>query len=238
MTTCHEAGEEAAVALLTRQQVPPRIAVHLQECPACRLEWERLSTLPELLTVARDAEPSRQPQPGPALLERLLAQAARSRRRRRIAVAAAAAAGVVALAAPTAVWLDAHRSASAGPGSSTGGVAGSSTGASGRPSSAVLAAGSATTQTSGVRAAVEIRATAWGSDVAVSAGGLAPGTVCQIVVVDRNGHSERAGSWTVSAEYHPGTAVHETVHTAPEQISWVQLIDETSGNRLLAVPIA
>ena len=233
MTTCHEAGEEAAVALLTRHPLPPRIAVHLQECSACRAEWARLSALPDLLAVARDAEPSGQAPPGPALLERLLAEAARSRRRRRIAVVAAAAAGVVALAAPAAVWLDVDRSAAPGP----GGVATSSTG-SGRPPSAVLAAGSATVPGSEVRADVEIRATAWGSDVAVSADGLAPGTVCQIVVVDRKGHSERAGSWTVSSEYHPGTAVHETVHTAPDQISWVQLVDETSGTRLLAVPIA
>jgi hypothetical protein len=233
MTTCHEASEEAAVALLTRHPVTPRIAVHLQECPACHAQWERLSALPDLLAAARDAEPSRQPQPGPALLERLLAEAARSRRRRRVALVAAAAAGVVVLAAPAAVWLDVDRSASPGP----GGVGAGVTTSAGRPPTGVLAAGRATVQSSDVQADVEIRATAWGSDVAVSADGLTPGTVCQIVVVDRKGHSEKAGSWTVLAEYHPGTAVHETVHTAPDQISWVQLIDEASGTRLLDVPI-
>jgi hypothetical protein len=232
VTSCPEAGEEAAVALLTRQPVPARIAEHLQTCPACRPEWERLSRIPELLAATADAELAPELPAGPALLERLLAEAARSRRRRRagaVVVAAAAAAAVVALAVPVDLWLT---------GAGSGTSPGSSPGTSSGTSSGVLAEGTATRPESGAWAYVEVRSTGWGSDVAVATSGLGAGTVCQIVVVDRRGRAEKAGSWTVSTSYRPGTAVHETVHTPALEIARVDLVDESSGARLLAVPIA
>jgi len=257
MTTCHQAGGEAAVALLTRRPVPADVAAHLDSCPTCGPEWERLGGLADLLAAAREVDAEQAPAAGPDLLERLLVEAARSRRRRRVGLAAACAAAVVLIAGSAELALradDAGRpasgpGASAAPGPATSGPGSTGPGSTGPgstgpgstgqpPGSAVLAAGSATASGTGVWAQVEVRATAGGSDVAVSARGLTPGSVCQVVVVDRVGHRETAGSWTVSGEYPPGTPVHETVHTAPRQIAGVELIDEASGHRLLAVPIA
>jgi hypothetical protein len=232
VTSCQEALQEAAVAMLTRQPVPGPVADHLRACPSCLAERDRLVPLPALLALAGEVE-AEVPAPDSDLLERLLAQAARSRRRRRIGVALGTVAAAVVLAVPAGLWVSQLRS----PGDEVArGRVGTSQGPVG--AGRQLAEGSATSAATGVHAYVEVRATAWGSDVSVSAEGMSPGTVCQILVVDRSGRSERAGSWTVSPGYRPDTAVHGTVHTAVGQIARIELVDEGSGVRLLTVPVA
>ncbi len=227
---CREVDEEVAVALLTRQPLPPAALRHLDDCPPCRQEWEQLSRVSRLLAATRDLELAPEVDAGPALLDRLLSEVARRRRRRWRAVTLAAAAAIVAVAVPLGLWFG-HDLGQEERGPS---VAISSSVPPGP--GPVVARGAATAASSGIQADVEVRTAAWGSQVTVAASGMQRGTVCQIVVVDGHGRKEVAGSWTVT--YEGGARVDETVHTAAPDIVQVNLVNNSTGSLLLAVPIA
>lgn len=195
------------------------------------------------------------PDPAPAMLERLLVEVSGRRQRRRLVIFAAAAATLVAIALPVGLLIAEDGgarprviagaptgSASPGTSSSTGSTPPRTSSPAQSPgttpaTSAPLASGAATNPATGVRAEIAVMAAAWGSQINVQAYHVRAGTRCRLVVVDRAGHREFAGSWTATARYE-SASVTETVATDPDQIRHVLLINAATGKTLVSVPVA
>jgi hypothetical protein len=222
---CDEARQATAVALLTRHPPTSDAAEHIDGCPDCRSVQERLTPLPDLLALAHDPA-LRHPEPaGDVLLARLLATA-RRRRRTRVWVAAAVAVALV-LAIPLVIATllgNSSPPASAPAATQSGTVV---------PSPAATFA--AEDQATGVSGQVEVRATAWGSDLTFEISGVQPGTLCGLTVITRDGRSHSVGSWRATGEHY--TQVHGSVAAPPSQIQQVDIVDGDSGDLLLQIGV-
>lgn len=220
-TPCGRAREEAALALLAGRPADPGAAAHLAGCPECRREVDRLAPLPGLLELVRDPalRPGDQP-PDEELLDRLLVRAGRRHRTRRYVLLAAAAAVLV----PSGL-LAAHEVAELrAPGPS----------AASAPPAAVV--GKAEDPATGAWMTVELRAAGAGSDLVVSVGGLPASVRCRLVAVSRSGSTDVAGSWTSTA---PDTrTLHGSLPLARQEITAIQVVDDSTGQVLLPVRLA
>lgn len=220
---CDEARQATAVALLTRHPPTSDAAEHIEGCPDCRSVRERLAPLPDLLALAHDPT-LRHPEPaGDVLLARLLATA-RRRHRTRVWVAAAVAVALV-LAIPLVIaTMLRHSPTSAPAASGTRTVV---------PAPAATFA--AEDQSTGVSGQVEVRATAWGSDLTFEISGVHPGTLCGLTVITRDGYRHSVGSWRATGEHY--TQVHGAVAAQPAQIKQVDIVDGDSGDLLLQIAV-
>jgi hypothetical protein len=220
---CAQAREDAALALLAGRPPDDRTRRHLAGCPDCAREADRLAPLPDLLDLVRD--PALRPvddQPPAELLERLLGQVRRRRRTRRLALGAAAAA--LLLPAGLAGWHELGESRA--PDATRAVAAGAD------PVVVRRVADPAT----GAWMTVELRAAARGSDLTVSVGGLPAGVRCRLLALTRTGSADVAGSWTASAA--DTWTVHGSVAARSQDLTAVQIVDESTGRVLLPVRLA
>lgn len=155
------------------------LEAHLASCPACRDELADLAGLPGLLgRLAPEEAAAGMPRPGPAVLDRSLAELRRRRRldrRRRRLLAAFAAALFAVVGAGIALAIDTTS-----------------------PPPAATATGptlTATDPATGVHAAVTAATRPWGTALGLHLQGVQPGQHCQLVAVGRDGRTEVAGSW-------------------------------------------
>ncbi len=217
---CHEARQEAAVALLSGQAPVGVLRDHLATCPRCHSEFERLAPLPPLLAAVDESALQPVPPAGAALLDRLLTRVSRHRRRRRMAVLGMAAAAVLVLVVPLDLWIDGRL-----PGSTGAGVS-----AAGQP----YATGSAHNAATGVWGKVVVRRSQWGSELTFTVGGMPDDTTCRLVVVSHDGRRETAATW--QTHYEGEASVQGSVATNPEDIARVDVVDDETGATLLALP--
>ncbi len=220
---CRLRREDAAVALLSREPLPDDVRAHLDACPACRHEIERLTALGPLLAVARDRDVPRAEVPDEALLGRLLTEMARRRSRRRLLVVAAAAAAAVVLAVPIGIWVGDDR-----PPAEVGATA-----------DVLVAEGTAQQPGSPVGADVHVLAhgEGRGSILVIAPWGLKSGVRCRIELVDSTGATSTVQTWTVPAGYTRGWRSRKEVSVAPKEIAGVRLVDDSTGDVLLTVPV-
>jgi hypothetical protein len=213
--TCQEAGENIAVAVLTRSDLDAATATHLQGCADCRREHESMTALPALLDLVG---PGSAPEPAPPeLLDRLLVVAAEQRRGRRRTGLLAAAASVVVLVALAAFGLVAIRNDTTPP-----------------VFSSPVIDRQAADPVTGVSAHVWVRPGAWGSRIRVSIDGVKPDTTCTLTVIGVDGHREVAATWKAS---YAGTAsVDGTVSGPPASLAELEVADQT-GHVLVPVPL-
>lgn len=68
--------------------------------------------------------------------------------------------------------------------------------------------------------------------VAATVGGVEPGTRCRLVVVDRSGRREIAGSWVVPPGGKAGTTLDGSAAVAPGDVAAV-LVEDGAGRRLV-----
>jgi len=183
---------------------------HLDGCPGCRRELAELAPLPGLLArVAVEDVIGGPVDPGPALLDRLLAAAAREGRVRRVRrhrwLAAAAATALI----------------------------GTGIGA------ALLAGGSAPAPTfsatnGAVRVTVRLVASTAGTQISLAISGVPRREHCELVAVSRTGAAEVAGGWVADYE---GTAHIEATTAIPEaQLSQLR-VETTGGQQIVALPV-
>ena len=189
-----------------------RIEAHMDRCPECARELERLMPLPghlALLTPGEFVSLDHAAPPPAGLLTRLHATQAVSRtrlRRQRVAVAVAA----VALAL-------------------AGGVLASSRDA-GAPVTQVAAADRAT----GVRAEVDFAARPSGSALTLRMRGAAPGQQCRLVVLGRDGRRDVAATWTAT---YTGTADITGSTAIPKaDVAAIDVVT-SAGRRLVHLPV-
>ena len=191
---CREIRQSLGVYVLGAIEPAERAQVdaHLADCQDCREELADLADLPALLHRVPVAEArlladggQRLLAPPPEeLLHSLLDRISGARRARRWrTLAAAAAVAVLALGA-----------GAAGAGALSGGPA---------PAPVPVAQGAGETvsgmsASSGVQLTVKYRNVAWGTTMDARVTGVPAGTVCQLRVTDRAGHSSIVGSWQVS----------------------------------------
>ncbi|MGE5132017.1 MAG: anti-sigma factor family protein [Gemmatimonadota bacterium] len=189
---CRQIRQSLGVYVLGAIEPAERAQVdaHLAGCPDCREELADLAGLPALLhrvpvaearLLADDGQRLQAPPPD-ELLHSLLDRVAGVRRARRWrTLVAAAAVAVLAL------------------GAGAGGAAALSGGSP--PAPVAQGSGetiSGTSASSGVHLTVRYRGVAWGTTMEAQVTGIAPGTVCQLRVTSRSGHSSIVGSWQVS----------------------------------------
>lgn len=205
---------------------------HLRGCGRCRDELASLAGLPALLSRVGEEQLAQLGPPPEELLEPMLAQAnreIRTRRRRNVVLLIAAAAALVI---------------------ATGAGMGLVTRDGGRP----VARTSATTSpapppplagrtlvgqdpVTGVRAQINLQSKRWGTALDMRVSGAPRGTHCRVVVVDKNGRSDIAGSWEVpyaarregSAQYFGSSMI------ATDQVASIE-VRTLDGQRLLRVP--
>jgi hypothetical protein len=219
---CDDVRESAAVALLTRTPLEVAVTEHLDACPECRDELAGLAPLPGLLSMidASDLQAAEIGEPArPALLERLLAAAARERRQRRVRVLAIAASLVLVFAVPLGIW-GALQSRDNPP----------TTVGSGVVSPQIV--WTAKNPVTGVAGRAQVWKAAWGSDLNVSVSGVPWGTRCTVVVVTEDGQTETAATWQAS---YSGTAqVRGTVAAPIGTIKRIDIVDD-AGRVLLTI---
>jgi hypothetical protein len=217
--TCAETRESFAVALLTRAPLDAQSRAHLDSCGECAAEYRRLAVLPPMLDAVATEGYATAPPPGPALLDRLLAEVARRERRRRRILTLVAAACALALLASGGIWT-AWRTGRLSPPNAAA------------PSSSepVLRQGEAVDAATKVWARVKILRGDGGSKVNVDIRHLREGTRCLMWVIDRSGHRTPAGSWIYDDASKPGWFVGNT-ETQPPDVSAVQVVDNTAPDR-------
>jgi anti-sigma factor RsiW len=209
---CQEVREEAAVALLTGDAWNTRVDEHLATCWECRGEVERMRETSELLLLA--PPPATVEPPDDLLLQRTLTKVAKERRRRRALVVLGVAASLL-LVIPAVVWS----------------VANSDSGDSSGSTVATVVNATASDPETGVKGTMQIRPSVSGSELAVRVNGVASGTRCNLVVVNRSGQRMVVDSWTAS--YRGNASVTTQTSTPTSQVGRVELVDDSSGDRLL-----
>jgi Putative zinc-finger len=192
------------------------LETHLDGCPTCRAELDRLAPLPELLSrlSLEDAErlgvavaPPIDDAPPPA--------APRERRRPRLARAVALAAAL-ALAASGAV------------------AAALLTGAEGGAAPATLTAAASDVR-SGVDASAQLEERPWGTRMDLQLAGVRPGERCRLIARAVGGRSEVAATWRAT---YLGTAeVPGAVAIAPDRLLALDVV-AADGDLLVRMPVS
>jgi hypothetical protein len=224
-----------------------RFEEHLVTCDACALELESLLPVTRLLAgVDRDAfQKTSQSVSDGMMFDRMRNVVAferkRSKARMSFMVAAAAAVAVIAtLALSIALIGKPGGNGSGGPGPGTNTQAGGRATVGAPPTSAAgpseqfpglnspPAGGknlplTATDALSGANLSVSIDPRSWGSQLFVTLGNVHGPVTCTLMVIDKSGHSDVAGSWVVPAEGY-GTAEH------PEKLSFTAATSVSGQN--------
>jgi hypothetical protein len=176
--SCDRHRVDLGVYVLGALDGPERaeLEAHLASCPECRDELASLAPLPGLMTrVDPDSLVTPAPAP-PGLADRILGEIRRRRRqRRRWSVAAAGALAAAGVGLVIALGVGGSPQLP----DLTRTVANSREHAWGR---------------------LALTARPWGTSVQVALWGVRPGTRCEILVADRTGGWEVAGSWRVDYE--------------------------------------
>ena len=177
-----------------------RVDAHLSTCVDCREELASLAGIPGLLgRLSRDDFEVGPTQPGPQLLDRLLAAAAaeRGREHKRRWVLSAAASVIVVAAVSVAVGVSQNDHdktvAAVGP----------------APSPGVSQTFTATNAANHVQASVVEWKKGWGASLQVTVTGVTAdlaGTSCQLIAVGPGGKTEVAASWAAPGEGYTGVA--------------------------------
>jgi anti-sigma factor RsiW len=190
------------------------LEAHLDSCPICREELDRLAPLPGLLSrlsvdeAAKLGAPEPDPAERPAPLAGALAEVGRARRRSRFARAAAVAAAL-ALAVVLAVGNPL-----------TGG------GDGGAPAPLTASAFDART---GVEGVAELSRRQWGTHVRLRLTGVRPGERCRLVARGVGGRAEVAATWRAG---YLGTAdVPGAVAIPRHRLASLEIVG--AGDRLL-----
>jgi len=229
-----------------------RIEAHLDRCPDCVSELVDLSGLPPLLGTVSADDVAVAARPPHVVLDRLLESTARRHRRSRFLLTAAA--SVVALTLAGSMWMVNNHVTNVA--SSGGNVAvqsaasGESQGSSGsnlaEPSTVPTPAPQAKTALRPVElrgkhgaAVLELQLTpgSGGTVVGIEVSGVAAGTSCNLIAVDRNGAVSPIASWRVSqADYHDGRAQFPPGSTefTLEEIQRFELLT-SAGRRLVTI---
>jgi hypothetical protein len=197
------------------------LEAHLETCPICREELDRLAPLPGLLSrlsveeAVGLAAPEPDPAERPAPLAGALAAVTRARRRaRRIRVAAVAAAlAVAAVLAASGPLVDV--------GDGDGGA------------SAPLTAAAVDART-GVEGVAALTSQPWGTQVQLRLSGVRPGERCRLVARGEGGRSEVAATWR--ADYLGAAYVPGAVAIRPERLASLDVIDR-HGRLLVRMPV-
>jgi predicted anti-sigma-YlaC factor YlaD len=174
-----------------------RVDAHLAGCPDCRDELASFAALPGLLGRVSRSEVEIEPvDPGPQLLERLLAAAATERRHdRRRRILTSVAAGVIALGAlGVSVGVGVTRSGHSTP-----------------PAVVALASQTftATNPQTHVQATITETKKGWGASVDVSVVGVTAnlaGPSCQLIAVGPDGKTDVAASWAAPVAGYTGVS--------------------------------
>lgn len=179
------------------------VRTHLPQCATCRTTLAEIAPLPALLArVSPEDAAAGPPVPGEAMLGRLLAAASEDRRSRRRRVLAAAAAAVVLTAGGTVTALALRGDDDRLQMSAQGGI----------------------------KASLEVRPAASGTEFGLELSGVAPKERCRLVAIASDGRREVAASWTAT---YRGTAEFDGSTSLPaDQIS--RLVVETEDGRELA----
>ncbi|MGW7587120.1 zf-HC2 domain-containing protein [Kitasatospora sp. NPDC054769] len=202
---------------------------HLADCPQCAEKVAELGSVEPMLaeysaTVrAAGTDPAGSaPQPGPQLLDRLVAEVGTTRRRgriRRLVLALAATAMVAAGPAVTAAVLTAEHTPAV---------------------VAVAEQFSATDPSTGAHATVGLDGTTWGTRVSLQLSGVQGPLTCRLVAVPRTGEQQTVTSWSVPASgYGGGDGTVRTTGGAalqPGDIDHFEVRVQDSGALLVAVP--
>jgi hypothetical protein len=190
------------------------LEAHLESCPVCREELDRLAPLPGLLSRLSVAEaeelaaPEPDPAERPAPLEGALAAVTRARRRSRVLQVAAA---VAALALVVVLAVGDPRSREGD------GVA---------PAPLTASAFDART---GVEGVAELGRRPWGTRVRLRLSGVRPGERCRLVARGEGGRTEVAATWR--ADYLGTADVPGAVAIPPHRLASLHVVG--SGDRLL-----
>jgi Putative zinc-finger len=200
---------------------------HLRDCPDCRVEYDRLADLPDVLRLVPEMA-WRDEAPPELTLARLLDRVRTEREleqrgtRRRLWLATAAAGAVAAAVVGVAgvVWTHSGDDGAA--------IAGS------RPNpTAPTRTLEGTSSNGSIHGRVEVVPVGWGSRLDVELDGVAPGSWCELQVVDTSGHHWDGGSWwvpdTPKALYWSGG-----VALTADDIAEVNVLAE-NGARLLSL---
>jgi hypothetical protein len=200
---------------------------HLSVCGRCRDELASLAGLPAMLSRVGEEQLAQLGPPPEALLETVLAEAnreSRTRRRRNMVLLIAAAAALVI---------------------ATGAGMGLVTRDGGRPAPRVSATAqpqagrvlSGQDLVTGVRAQIRLQPKRWGTALDMRLSGAPRGAHCRMVVVDRDGRSDVAGSWAVPYAAREGAGEYfGSSMIASDQVASVE-VRTADGERLLRVPV-
>ena len=223
---CQQAREQASVALLSRHAPDTLTSSHLSSCAECQTMWERLSPLPRLLNLVADPALRHPEPPGQDMLDRLFARVRRRQVRRRWYTGLAAAAAVLLLAIP--LGLIGARE--------LGGQANRPTTAAGPAAAGATVTRSARDASTGIWVDVDVQPVAWGSDLTFAIGGVPRGTRCSLIVFTADGSHQVAGNWWSTGRNY--AKLHGSVAANLNQITHIDLVDDSTGDVLLPVRMA
>ncbi|MFJ8429690.1 anti-sigma factor family protein [Kitasatospora sp. NPDC094019] len=193
-------------------------------CPRCARQLAELTPVGTLLAeYAADGDPADPvPEPDPALLDRLVAQAGAVRRRgrsRRLALVVVACAAVLAGPAVTAAVVTADS-----------------------PPAAVATAAAhrftGTDPATGAHAVVGVDAAPWGSRVTLELSGVPGPLTCDLVAVSGTGARQTVTTWSVPATGYTTAALRTTGGTAlpPTTIDHFEIRTLDTNTLLLTIP--
>ncbi|WP_030173502.1 anti-sigma factor family protein [Spirillospora albida] len=183
------------------------VDAHLETCPACRDELAGLAGLPALLGRVDEAQLDLAAGPGPEMLDALLSRAAAERRRgplRRLArrpggwapLAAAACALLVAGVLLGGLFRPSGDRDGATPRPSPT-ASSRPPGASPPPATPPVEQITAEDPQTNIKAIVNLRRKAWGTEVELYLRGVPKGSSCRLMVIARDGRRDALGSWYV-----------------------------------------
>jgi Putative zinc-finger len=205
---------------------------HLDGCPTCWTELERMVDVTSLLSRLDPQDVfGEQERPRPEVLDGLLRDVRATRRSTRYRVLAAAAAAVALIVA--------------------GPIVASSIGSGDKPSTPVVAAPApvlpgkiftATSATTGATARVGLEEKGWGTNIGLELGGIRGPLTCELVAVSRSGDRQTVTTWSVPPKGYgvPGSPAPLRTRggagLSPDEIDRME-VRTLDGQNLVTVPI-